>query len=78
MKRHKVNVVDADGQLLFTRLWDDGGPVLEFDSPGGMVIRSDVERYGWRIEPGWPKTTWEKMKAKNSKWDPLLDGREEV
>lgn len=54
----KVHVVGLDGRLLYTRLLDTGGPVLEFAGPHalGFIVRSDVPYYGWQIRPGWPET----------------------
>ena len=56
MRGRKVHVRDINGKLLYTRLYDDGGPILLFEGPSGFVDRLDVKRYRWRIEGGWPKT----------------------
>lgn len=53
MTKTKVQVRDADGTILFNRLWDDGGPMLRFESGHGFVTREDVERKQWTIRKGW-------------------------
>ena len=54
--RKKVHIRDEAGNLLYTRLWDDGSNVLNFFDNFGFVTRDDVKRYRWKIEPGWVKT----------------------
>jgi hypothetical protein len=53
----RVHVTDLDGNLRYTRLWDDGGPILTFASGHGFVDRL---LKGIVIRDGWVSTgTWE-------------------
>jgi len=56
VSRVRVHVRSHDGVVRFDRLWDDGGPVLPFDSGFGFVARDYAEK-GGTIEPGWFSTT---------------------
>ena len=62
--RKKVHITDIAGDLLYTRLWDDGSMSLEFNSGGGFIDKLDVGRFQWKIKPGWKPTSAE-CKGKN-------------
>ena len=51
--KEKVHVLTADGTLLYNKLWDDGGPILFFDSGYGFVTRDDIKQCHWTIEKEW-------------------------
>lgn len=58
MQRKKVHVTDINGKLLYTRLWDDGSNVLQFDGASfGFIDRLDAIRYRWQIKDGWKRTS---------------------
>ena len=52
----KVHIKDANGNLLYTRLIDDGSLAIGFASGFGFVDRLEVDRNNWQICEGWPKT----------------------
>lgn len=52
----RVHVRDRDGRLVFTRLWDRGEDVLEFDSGHGRVCKRYHAGNGWTTHDGWPAT----------------------
>ena len=54
--RKKVHITDIAGNLLYTRLWDDGSSVLAFDSGFGFIDRLDVGRFQWKVKAGWKST----------------------
>lgn len=62
-KRQQVHVRDAEGRLLFTRLWDDGTNVLAFDGGSGYLDKVEVLRRRWTIGKGWPKTQNDKPRV---------------
>jgi hypothetical protein len=65
MKR-KVHITDANGRLIYTRLWDEGGMVLRFFDGFGFVDKLEVKRSNWRIKDGWPKTSTEIAKEQGN------------
>jgi len=49
----KVHILDADGRIIFNRLFDSGEGPLLFEG-SGFIDRFDVKRRRWTIVPGWP------------------------
>ena len=49
----QVHIVDSNGNILFTRLFDDGSNVLCFESGFGHVTQDTVRRNNWELREGW-------------------------
>jgi hypothetical protein len=48
-----IHITDVDGNVLYTRLYDDGSNVLTFASGFGHVSRDTVKRQNLIIREGW-------------------------
>lgn len=48
----RVHVETIAGDVVFAQLVE-AGALLEFASGNGWVARSEIDRNGWRIVPGW-------------------------
>ena len=53
MAKRKVHITDANGKIIYNRLWDDGTLVIRFDSGSGFVDRLMVKVRSWVIVDGW-------------------------
>jgi hypothetical protein len=53
----RVHVRDAQGQMVFNRLLDEGSARLRFHSGHGWVDKRDLRLHGWTLHPGWPESS---------------------
>lgn len=55
--KKQVHVLDTNGKMVYTKLFDDGSDVLVFESGFGHVTRDSITRNFWTVSEGWPLTS---------------------